>query len=50
MHTDPYSTEPEVIEKIKGFIKENEFIENGLHHKIYLSDQEKFYKKKRKSS
>lgn len=41
MHTGSYSTEPETIAKIKGFIKENNYTENGLHHEIYISDPRK---------
>ena len=38
MHIGPYSAEPVTIEKMKAFMKENNLIENGLHHEIYLSD------------
>lgn len=38
MHIGPYDTEPETIEKMRVFMKENSLVENGLHHEIYLSD------------
>lgn len=41
MHIGPYSTEPETIEKIKDFMKDKGFTENGLHHEIYISDPRK---------
>lgn len=41
MHTGPYSTEQETIAKIKGFIRENNYAENGSHHEIYISDPRK---------
>ncbi len=41
MHIGPYATEPETIAKMKKFMKENNLVENGLHHEIYLSDPTK---------
>lgn len=41
LHIGPYATEPETIAKTKKIMKENNFIENGLHHEIYLSDPRK---------
>lgn len=41
MHIGPYSTEPETINQMKGFMNENGLVENGLHHEIYLSDPRK---------
>jgi hypothetical protein len=41
MHIGPYSTEPETIQKITDFMKAKDFIENGLHHEIYISDPRK---------
>ncbi|MFC1505559.1 GyrI-like domain-containing protein [Thermoproteota archaeon] len=41
MHNGPYLTEPETIKKIKDFMKEKCFTENGLHHEIYISDPRK---------
>ena len=41
LHTGPYSTEPETIEKMRKMMKENKLTENGYHHEIYLSDPRK---------
>lgn len=41
MHIGPYSTEPETIQKMKDFMRKNNYTENGLHHEIYLSDPRK---------
>jgi len=49
MHIGPYSTEPETIAKMKDFMKENSYIENGLHHEIYLSDPRKTAPEKMKT-
>ncbi|QNL47829.1 GyrI-like domain-containing protein [Olivibacter sp. SDN3] len=38
LHTGPFSTEPETLEKMACLMKENGFEKNGLHHEIYLSD------------
>ena len=49
MHIGPYATEPETIQKMKDFMKENNFNENGLHHEIYLSDPRKTVPEKMKT-
>lgn len=49
MHVGPYSTEPETINQMKYFMKENGFVENGLHHEIYLSDPRKTVPEKMKT-
>ena len=49
MHIGPYSTEPETINQMKEFITQNGFIENGLHHEIYLSDPRKTEPEKMKT-
>ena len=49
MHVGPYATEPETIQKIKDFIKQNGYTENGLHHEIYLSDPRKTVPEKMKT-
>ncbi len=49
MHNGPYSTEPETLQKMTAFIKENHYIENGLHHEIYLSDPRKTIPEKMKT-
>ncbi len=49
MHVGPYATEPETIQKIKNFIKQNGYTENGLHHEIYLSDPRKTVPEKMKT-
>lgn len=49
MHIGPYSTEPETINQIKGFMNENGLVENGLHHEIYLSDPRKTTPEKMKT-
>lgn len=42
MHRGPYDNEPETIEKMKQYVKENgyeeDFSDTRLHHEIYLSD------------
>ncbi|NQS90018.1 GyrI-like domain-containing protein [Patescibacteria group bacterium] len=49
MHVGPYSTEPETIGKIKDFMEDNDFTENGLHHEIYISDPRKTIPEKMKT-
>ena len=49
MHVGPYATEPETIEKMNLFMKENSFTKNGLHHEIYLSDPRKTAPEKMKT-
>jgi hypothetical protein len=41
MHIGPYSTEPETINMLLEFIKNNGLTVNGLHHEIYISDPRK---------
>lgn len=36
LHIGPYSTEPESIAKMKRFMEENDLVECGYHHEIYL--------------
>ncbi|MBO9202446.1 MULTISPECIES: GyrI-like domain-containing protein [Niastella] len=38
LHVGPFSTEPQTLLKIGAFITANNFLKNGLHHEIYLSD------------
>lgn len=49
MHAGQYSTEPKTVEKMKNFIKENNYAENGLHHEIYISDPRKTAPEKMKT-
>jgi hypothetical protein len=49
MHLGPYSIESETIEKMRDFMKKNDFTENGLHHEIYLSDPRKIAPEKMKT-
>ncbi len=49
MHIGPYATEPETIKKMKDYMKENGYTENGLHHEIYLSDPRKTIPEKMKT-
>ena len=49
IHVGPYSTEPETIEKMSQFMVENNYVENGLHHEIYLSDPRKTAPEKMKT-
>lgn len=49
MHIGPYSTEPNTIEQMKVFMKENGLVENGLHHEIYISDPRKTIPEKMKT-
>lgn len=46
MHLGPYSTEPETMQKVEGFMAANNLIDKvghlgGKHHEIYLSDPRK---------
>ena len=41
LHIGPYATEQETIAEMRKVIEENDFIDNGLHHEIYLSDPRK---------
>ncbi len=36
LHIGPYSTEPESIAKMRKLMEENNLVENGHHHEIYL--------------
>jgi len=38
LHIGPYSAEPESLAKMRKLMEEENFIENGVHHEIYLSD------------
>lgn len=38
LHVGPFDTEPETLQKLMDFSKENGLQKNGLHHEIYLSD------------
>lgn len=49
MHIGPYASEPETIAKMKKFMEENNLVENGLHHEIYLSDPRKVDPEKMKT-
>lgn len=49
MHIGPYAKEPETIQKMKDFMKQNNHTENGLHHEIYLSDPRKTVPEKMKT-
>ena len=35
-HIGPYSTEPESIAKMRKLMEEENLVENGYHHEIYL--------------
>lgn len=41
LHIGPYATEPGTIAEMRKTMEENNFVENGLHHEIYLSDPRK---------
>ena len=41
LHIGPYTTEQETIAEMRKTIEENNFIDNGMHHEIYLSDPRK---------
>lgn len=49
MHLGPYATEDETIMKMKAFMDENDLVENGLHHELYLSDPHKSAPEKMKT-
>jgi len=36
LHIGPYSTEPESIAKMRKLMEEENLVENGCHHEIYL--------------
>lgn len=38
LHTGPFENEPQTLELVSAFIKEEKLAKNGLHHEIYLSD------------
>lgn len=38
LHVGPFDKEPETLQMLEVFMKENRFRQNGLHHEIYLSD------------
>ena len=38
LHIGSYSIEPESLAKMRKIMEEKNFVENGLHHEIYLSD------------
>lgn len=38
LHVGPYSAEPQTIEKMKAFARENGYAVRGKHHEIYLGD------------
>ncbi len=50
LHIGPYSAEPESLAKIKKLMEEQKFIENGLHHEIYLSDPRRVPEEKMKTT
>lgn len=41
LHIGPYATEPGTIVEMRKMMELNNFVENGLHHEIYLSDPRK---------
>jgi len=49
MHIGSYSTESDTIEKMRNFMEENNLVENGLHHEVYLSDPRKAAPEKMKT-
>jgi len=49
LHIGSYSTEPESLEKMRNMMREKNFIENGLHHEIYLSDPRRVPEEKMKT-
>jgi len=49
MHVGPYATEPETINPLLNFVKDNGLTVNGLHHEIYISDPRKTVPEKMKT-
>ena len=49
LHIGPYLTEHEAIAKMKKFMEDNNLLENGIHHEIYLSDPRKVVPEKMKT-
>jgi hypothetical protein len=46
LHVGPFSNEPETLQKLDIFMKENNLAKNGFHHEIYLSDFRKTHPSK----
>lgn len=38
LHTGPFNTEPQTLTKLATFMQQENLLQNGLHHEIYLSD------------
>jgi hypothetical protein len=49
MHVGPYATEPDTINQLLNFVKNNGLTVNGLHHEIYISDPRKTVPEKLKT-
>lgn len=49
LHIGPYSTEPESLEKMRKVMEEENLVENGMHHEIYLSDPRRVSEEKLKT-
>ncbi len=49
MHVGPYATEPDTINQLLNFVKDNGLTVNGLHHEIYISDPRKTVPEKLKT-
>lgn len=49
LHIGPYSTEPASLTKMYKLMEEKNFVYNGLHHEIYLSDPRKVAPEKMKT-
>ena len=49
MHVGPYSTEPKSLAKMRKLMGEENLVENGLHHEIYLSDPRRVPEEKMKT-
>jgi len=47
LHIGPYSTEPELLAKMRRLMEEKNLVEDGLHHEIYLSDPRRIPEEKK---
>ncbi len=49
LHIGPYSTESESLAKMRKLMEQENLVENGLHHEIYLSDPQRVPEEKWKT-
>lgn len=49
MHIGPYSTESDSLSKMRKLMEQENLVENGFHHEIYLSDPRRVPEEKMKT-